>query len=127
MIPQRFVYEYPQRCIQLIDWIEREAIQQKLVGSFAFMIASSLFLVPYERAVKKPPLGGISREPELFDGLRRQEKSLFPDAELWDGSLPGDWRCSRIMNDPDSSDRWRDPYGQHPLLQSSNTIHQRRF
>jgi len=49
LIPARVVFEYPQRCLQLIEAIEKVAMDRNLVGSFSLLIAPSLFVIPYAR------------------------------------------------------------------------------
>lgn len=49
MIPARFVLEYPQRCLELIEFMEPFAEQRELVGSFSLLVAAAVFVIPYER------------------------------------------------------------------------------
>lgn len=41
MIPARFVVEYPQRGLDLIEALEPTARQRELVGSFSLLVADS--------------------------------------------------------------------------------------
>ena len=57
MIPARFVVEYPQRCLDLIEALEPTARQRELVGSFSLLVAAAVFVIPYERmGSQKHPL-----------------------------------------------------------------------
>jgi len=40
-IPARFVVEYPERCLDLIDALEPTARQRELVGSFSLFVCGS--------------------------------------------------------------------------------------
>ena len=50
MIPIRFATEYPERCLQLLEAFEPIAQDRDLFGTFSVMLASSILLVPWERA-----------------------------------------------------------------------------
>ena len=47
MVPARFVTEYPQRCLELIDALEETARRRELVGSFSLLAAAAVFVIPY--------------------------------------------------------------------------------
>jgi hypothetical protein len=49
MIPQRFVTEYPERCGQLLQMLEPQAREHDLLGSFALLVASAAFTIPFAR------------------------------------------------------------------------------
>ncbi len=49
MIPARFVVEYPQRCLDLIESLEPTARSRELLGSFSLLVAAAVFVIPYER------------------------------------------------------------------------------
>jgi hypothetical protein len=49
VIPHRFVTEYPERCGQLLLDLEPYARKRNLLGSFALLIASAAFTIPYAR------------------------------------------------------------------------------
>ena len=97
MIPARFVFEYPKRCLDLIEAMEIEARRRKLVGSFSLMVAPSLFLIPYERMDKKHPLREREREPDLYRALHRIKNTNFLQAAFWKSAPAGDWRVARVV------------------------------
>lgn len=69
MIPQRFATEYPERCGQLLEMLEPQAREADLVGSFALLIASAAFTIPFGRIVEVDhPLG--RQEPDLSKAIR---------------------------------------------------------
>lgn len=77
MIPARFVIEFQERCLELIEATEHEARERSLLGSFALMIAPSLFLVPYERMKNAHPLREARRERDIFSALKRVDRQKF--------------------------------------------------
>jgi hypothetical protein len=122
MIPARFSVEYPRRCMDLLKMLEPMARERSLVGSFSLLVASSLFVVPFER-LKKHPLREAEREPELYQALRNLRKQRFLDAIFWHGARPVGWRLSRIVTSVDDTSGWRDSNGDHPMSDPAvNTI-----
>jgi hypothetical protein len=125
MIPQRFVVEYPQRCLKLLEVMEPFARDKQLVGSFSLLVASALFTIPYERLKAKHPLSG--RTSGLDAALRSIEGERFLMADFWDGTQTHDWRFSRIVNSPEITLDWRDEKGIHPMnMDADNTIAERK-
>lgn len=115
MVPARFVTEYPQRCLELIDALEETARRRELVGSFSLLAAAAVFVIPYERmASNKHPLHK-ARDIDLFTALKSLQKKPFISAQFWDGNPPKDWRFSRVMANPNDSMQWRDADGHHPM------------
>ena len=125
MIPERFVTESPERCGQLLDMLEPQARQADLVGSFALLVASAAFTIPFGRMTEmNHPLGRPERDlSRAIRGLRRYP---FLKAPFWSGSPPTDFRYARIVSDPERAEDWRDAAGIHPLKSTeennSNTV-----
>lgn len=115
MIPERFVVEYPQRCMEILDMSEGLARERELLGSFSLIMASSLLLIPYERMKKAHPLGEAVREPEIYSAIRSVERKRFLQTDFWGEVPPGEWRYSRILNDVNQTDRWQDADRRHPM------------
>jgi hypothetical protein len=122
MVPQRFIFEYPKRCLELIKIMEPEARRKNLVGSFSLMVAPSLFLIPYERLNKQHPLRDGEREPDVYRALRRISKSAFLEADFWNGSPGVDWRLTRIVSPVNETYRWLTKRNLHPFAESENAI-----
>lgn len=117
MVPERFVTEYPARCRQLLDMLEGPAREADLVGSFALLVASAAFTIPFARMVEKAhPLG--APEDELYDAVEGLKKQSFADAKFWNGAKPGFFRYAKIVTDSEDSLRWRNAKGEHPLASS---------
>ena len=126
MIPKRFVTEYPERCMQMLEILEPHARKRQLVGSFALMVASSIFVIPYERMKKPHPLGGVGSEPELYQAIKRIQRQKFLESEIWGCTPSGEWRMSRILTNPNHTNSWKDKNGSHPMAEmAENTIHDR--
>lgn len=126
MIPQRFVVEYPQRCLELIDCLEPIARQRRLVGSFSLLAASSLFTIPYERLKVNHPLAQEEGDSDLYAALRRVERQKFLEAEFWISRPDSNWRFSRVVSRLEPSIQWKDQDGVHPMLEgATNTIAER--
>ncbi|MGC2223361.1 MAG: hypothetical protein WA624_13875 [Methylocella sp.] len=127
MIPQRFVVEYPQRCLKLLEAMEPFARQEQLVGSFSLLVASALFTIPYERLKAKHPLAAGGADSDLYDALRAVEGKKFLEADFWNGIQAHDWRFSRIMTSPETTRDWKDEKGMHPMgADAGNTIDERK-
>ena len=123
MIPQRFVIEYPERCLKLLEATEPFARQEKLVGSFSLLVASALFTIPYERLKAKHPLAAGDTDTRLYDALRAVERKKFLEADFWKGIQAHDWRFSRIMTSPENTLDWKDEKDLHPMsADAENTI-----
>lgn len=124
MIPNRFATEYPERCLQLLEAFEAIAQDRDLFGTFSVMLASSILLVPWERASNRHPLkqehgGGLQK---AFKALERQK---WLAAEFWAGIGPGEWRFSRIMGDPNNAYEWKNEGGHPSFSADANTIQKR--
>jgi hypothetical protein len=119
MIPARFVVEYPQRCLDLIEELEPTARRRELVGSFSLLVAATVFVIPYERMRSAHPLHKRTQNLDLFNGLKSLLKKPFIAAPFWNGSSPKAWRFSRIMNDPNDTARWKNEEGHHPMKASA--------
>jgi formate hydrogenlyase subunit 4 len=70
MIPDRFVTEYPARCMDLFDIMERVARERDLLGSFSLIVATSVFLVPYERMKSRHPLHRPENEGQIDEATQ---------------------------------------------------------
>ena len=127
MIPHRFVIEYPDRCLTMLKMLESPAREQQLVSSLSLLVASSIFLVPYERMKKAHPLRDLDDEPELYREIKRIEKQKFvASKKIWADTMPHDWRFSRIMTDASDSDNWQDEHDCHPMDSAAeNTMYRR--
>lgn len=116
MIPQRFVTEYPERCGQLLEMLEPQARERDLLGSFALLVASAAFNIPFGRITEEDhPLG--RPESALSLGIKGLEQHSFLDAPFWEGEQPKFFRYARIVNDPAYAAGWRDEAGNH-LIES---------
>ena len=114
MIPQRFVTEYPERCGQLLEMLEPQARDADLVGSFALLVASAAFTIPFARMTEaKHPLG--RPEPGLSGAIRRLRRVPFLEAPFWNGDVPEFFRYAKIVNDPEFTEGWSDEAGNHPI------------
>jgi len=114
MIPQRFTIEYPQRCAELLRMLEPQAREQNLVGSFALLVASAAFTIPFARMTeKKHPVG--QPEPELYDAIERLKDRSFLKAPFWDGKEPGFFRYAKITAAPEFAGGWRNAADKHPI------------
>ena len=125
MIPKRFATEYPERCLQLLAAFEPIARDRDLFGTFSVMLASSILLVPWERAANKHPLtqehGG-----NFQAALKSLKNRRWLVADFWAGNVPGNWRFSRIMGDPNNVWDWRDERDQPSFSDEANTIEDRK-
>jgi hypothetical protein len=129
MIPARFVVEYPQRCLDLIEVLEPTARQRELVGSFSLLAAAAVFVIPYERMGNdKNPLHHKARDVDLFRALKALEKKPFIKAPFWNEHPPNNaWRFSRIMNNPNKTEMWKDEEGRHPMItEAKNSLQSRK-
>lgn len=115
MIPARFVYEYPARCLELIETMEAEAHRRHLVGSFSLLVAPSLFLIPYERMKEQHPIREHEREPEIYAAMKRIRSQKFLDADFWAGQRKESWRLTRIVSRVNKTGNWRDENGLFPF------------
>lgn len=115
MIPERFVTEYPSRCMDLFELMEPIARDKELVGSFSLIVATSIFLIPYERMKARHPLNRGDQGPEIYSAIRRVERQRFLEAEFWRADRPQPWRLSRIVNEVERTDNWHDEQGRHPM------------
>jgi hypothetical protein len=100
MIPQRFVTEYPERCGQLLQMLEPQARERDLIGSFALLVASAAFTIPFARMTEKQHPTG-KPEPALFSAIEGLKKSSFLDAPFWNGVKPSFFRSAKILTSPE--------------------------
>jgi hypothetical protein len=115
MVPQRFVVEYPERCLTLLKMLEPEARKKELVASFALLVASAVFLIPYERMKGRHPMR-TGEDDDLTKALRQLEREhKFLTAPFWAGANAGAWRFSRIMKNANDTFCWCDETGVHPM------------
>lgn len=114
MIPQRFVTEYPERCGQLLAMLEPQARKHDLVGSFALLVASAAFTIPFARMTEKHhPVG--KPEAVLASAIEALKKVPFIKAPFWKAVKPGFFRYAKIVTSPENSVGWQDAAGAHPL------------
>jgi hypothetical protein len=64
------------------------------------------------------------QDSDLSRALRsREKKEKFLTADFWNGQAPDVWRFSRIMSDPNNTQRWQDEHGCHPMgADAANSI-----
>jgi hypothetical protein len=125
MIPSRFATEYPERCLKLLGLFEHVAHEQDLLGTFSIMLASSILLVPLERAKNEHPIRQ-ERGGGLQASLKRLERRKWLAADFWAGTPPGEWRFSRIMGDPNDVQHWCDEKGESSFALTASTMQKRR-
>jgi hypothetical protein len=126
MIPQRFVVEYPERCLELLEMLEPMAGEKEMIGSFSLLVAASIFLIPYERMQARHPLYQ-GRDVRLDRALRQlDKKEKFQTAGFWGGEAPQGWRFSRIMRNQNDTECWVDEKGKHPVASDAENTFQGR-
>jgi hypothetical protein len=114
MLRQRFVTEYPDRCGQLLAMLEPKAREHDLVGSFALLVASAAFTIPFARMTEKGhPVG--KPETALYAAIDDLKKMPFIKAPFWDKAEPGFFRYAKIVSEPENAAAWRDAADKHPL------------
>jgi len=115
MIPERFVTEYPRRCGELLALLEQQARGKQLVGSFALLVASAAFTIPFGRMTENDHLlGRPEREPSL--AIKQLKKCQFLEAPFWGGIKLDFFRYARIVNDnAENAGQWRDVNDEHPI------------
>jgi len=114
MIPQRFVTEYPERCGQLLAMLEPQARKHDLVGSFALLVASAAFTIPFARMTEKQHPAG-KPEAALLAAIEALKKVSFVKAPFWKSAKPGFFRYTKIVTNPENPAGWQDAAGVHPL------------
>jgi hypothetical protein len=113
-VPERFVTEYPDRCRRLLEMLEGPARKADLIGSFALLVASAAFNIPYARMSEEDhPLG--RPDHRLYHEIEELKKQRFEEAAFWNGAGPSFFRYARIITNPEDSSRWEDANGNHPL------------
>lgn len=127
MIPERFIIEYPERCLELLKVLEPSARRKQLVASFSLLAACSVLTIPFERNKAEHPLRDRERYPDVASALDRVMKQKFVEAELWSGEYPKAWRFTNVQWNPDSTPddtrSWRGPDHLHPMVaDAENTI-----
>jgi hypothetical protein len=114
MIPQRFVTEFPERCGQLLAILEPQAREREQIGSFALLVASAAFTIPFARMTEaKHPFGRPERA--LFRAIKRLRGRPFLQAPFWNGAAPRVFRYAKIVNNPEIAAHWRNGAGIHPI------------
>ena len=97
-----------------------------MAGSFSLIVATPVFLIPYERMKVAHPLNQRAPEGGLYYAIRRVERQRFLEAEFWDNAPDGVWRFSRVVNDVNWTQGWRDEVDLHPMDgEADNTIERR--
>ena len=125
MIPDRFVTEYPARCLELLDAMQQIAAKKDLIGSFALLTAASILNIPLERLARQHPLNA-EYGSDVYQALRRVEKQRWADAEFWQGQDCASWHFSRIVTNPNDVSEWQSDDGQPSMSAATNTIGGRR-
>jgi len=122
-VPKRFAVEYPDRCLQLVAAAEPFAIENKLTGSFALLVAAAVLTMPFER-MRATHFLFQPEDADLSAALKSLTKAPFLQAPFWSAN-PTDWRQSRIMEGIDHTGGWKDANGRHPAdPESENSIAQ---
>ncbi|UZK68791.1 hypothetical protein OKW76_12175 [Sphingomonas sp. S1-29] len=123
MIPDRFVTEYPARCLKLLAALELKANELDLIGTFTVLLATSMLTVPFERLRIHHPL--FQDPGGLAGALAEMFKRPWCEAVVCAGASPAEWRFSRIMGDPNEVGGWRDEAGRPSMSVEANTIAKR--
>lgn len=126
MIPARFVVEYPKRCLDLLEALERTARRHERMGSFSLLAAAAVFVIPYERMKSKNPLHNPTRDTNLSRALKSLENKRLVTAPFWNGNPPRAWRFSRIVKNVNDTERWEDEEGRHPVEADANNSFESR-
>lgn len=124
-VPSRFVTEYPERCLELLEAAEPIARARNLLTSFSLLAAASVLLIPYERLGRHHP-NTQERGSSLFSALRGLEKVDWLQAPFWRGRGNGRWHFSRIMGDPNDVAGWSDHKGRRSVAPDSNLIDRKK-
>lgn len=114
MIPARFSFEYPERCLKIMETSAPLAEEMNLTTTFAVMMAMPLLLVPLERMNAAHPMGEHVVEPELHRELKRIRNKAFNSTPFWAGQQDKDWRLSKVVNSIEDTKGWRNSEGFHP-------------
>lgn len=121
MIPDRFVTEYPARCIALLDEMEPIARDKDMLGSFAVLTAGSILNIPLERLSRHHPING-EFESDLYHSLRAVKKQPWATASFWRHKDVGQWHFARVVTDPNQVSGWNNEKGQPSMSDAANTI-----
>src|SRR3569832_326334 len=124
VVPSRFVTEYPERSLALLEAAEPIARKQDLLTSFALLAAASVLVIPYERLKGHHP-NKQEHGSALYEALRQLERSPWQDAPFWAAANPGAWHFSRIMGDPNDVAAWEDQSQRPSMSPEANTINKR--
>ncbi len=124
MIPHRFNVEYPQRCLALLGAMEPEARNQDLLASFSLLAAASVLVIPFERLKESHPFEQ-DRGTRLAAAIRKLKKQRWSEASFWKEHGLGEWKFSRIVNDPNQVAEWTDANGRRSFSPEANDIERR--
>jgi hypothetical protein len=112
--------------MDLFELMEPFARERQLLGSFSLVVVTSVFMIPYERMKGAHPLNKAGQGDGLYAAIRRVERQPFCQAEFWNGEQNRHWQFSRIMNDANWTQGWRDEDDLHPMRpDAANTIDRR--
>jgi hypothetical protein len=125
MIPDRFVTEYPARCLELLDALEPIAHEREMLGTFSVLMAGSVLTIPLERLAKHHPIDS-EYGSDLFQALRKLEKQQWLAADFWGGAPSGAWHFARVVTDPNDVAGWRNENDVHSVQEGANTIRSRK-
>jgi hypothetical protein len=122
MIYERFVTEYPARCLELLDLLEPKARQKELLASFGLLAAAAVFVIPYERLQARHPMYRPKDSSLAAEIKQLDRQGTFLTAPFWNGQPPGEWRMSRVMKYLDEPALWKDQDGNPPMSQKAENL-----
>lgn len=112
---KNFINDFPRRCREVLDFSEKFAHLKQLEVTLTLIVASSGFVIPFERLDSKHP----SRDNETYSNaacaLNKILDQPFKDSPLWSDSFSS-WtggKLKSINGDPDS---WEDLGRRKPFL-----------
>lgn len=115
MVPARFVFEYSQRSLAILERLEPEARRQDLLTSFALLAASPLLLIPFERSRPGHPLFSAADDGKRAVAMRSLDRLPFIGNPFCPASAAARWRFSHIIQHHNDPHRWSDHDGRHPM------------
>lgn len=117
-----FIQDFPTRCGEILESYQKRATFQGREVTLMLSIASSGFLVPYERIRAKHPSGDASRYNKICTEIKSLFNTKFNDSSLledasgvwWFGKLashngmPDDWPEMRNLQQVSNKEKTRE-------------------
>lgn len=112
---KNFINDFPRRCREVLDFSEKSAHLKRREVTLTLIVASSGFVIPYERLKPMHPSGDNNTYSNAACDLRKLLDQPFKGSPLWSDSFSS-WTGGKLRSISGDPDSWEDLGKRKPFL-----------